>query len=1536
MRKKWFEEQIVEFKTRSDNEVLEYLSSYWNITPDAKGVLTMVGTYKKADHKDRKGNDFAYFEDIRNTEGDILYYPFGFGKVKLWTTCNDKLEKQDIWRINVKLSPKKFRDKNPFIISLADTNFCLPSTNLKDKLSRESQIRKIFKDTGFTERDAKNTVNALHNIMDDLYSNADDRFVYELLQNADDQPEEGQLVSVILQLLKEHLLFMHNGRVFDTDDVDSICSIGDSTKRKDKEKIGYKGIGFKSVFTGSDTVIINSGNYSFAFDKYSPIYGDADMNNIPWQLKPIWQERYRYPKEVKENETFWKERVGISLEVEEDNLNDYRMSIARIFTHPIFLLFLKNVTNLEFDEGELRTKISKSHDGDILRIEKDGIVDSSWVVKDYPIIIPQEIRDALQDDHNVPEKLKKATMTQISFAAKVEDGKIVKLDNSVLYAYLPTSVNDFGFNFIVNADFLLAANREQLHVKKIWNQFLFSEIGKLLIDWVASLSTVIPSYLEILPNSLLNVEETGTLSLSPFFNKAFTEALESQSFIKVTNEEAAKQEEIIIDKTGLYKIIGADKFLEILNSEKHLPSEDINHSVFDNKIFEGIERITIDKAVTKMSGNEKLISWYQSASEEKQTEFFNWLIEHKDKCATIIKSLPIIQFGKDFISIDEATKNKATRIIITEHLDPIKDIVKSLGFVCSDKTYRTEDILWPYLSASIWPDQTMFTSICAACEKNKVQSLSDRIRLVKAFKDFTGVGESSIKALKLFRNMNGINTVLNGMVIYRANAPEWLNPYMIRQDEYSEDLKSYLVATDDEFKSVIWPNISSINVSIDTLYSLYNWSDEAYTRTLIGKCSTKEQLSDLINIVEGSNSTTKTAYLNQISKINLDANKKYTKDSLESRVLQLALNTLSDPTQFSSKIFYGDKCITQFSMKDEVNCEYRQNGTTKKILFSLSTLLPQYKDQANSMEQIKTLFETKSGLEKFFVAKTKPQSEIFSELNSALGMTDKHQRYWPTGKGNYQQYLFSIYYRKAVYYWYENKSEYNNYRRQWVTVQSKSYPDIPSIDLNQESESFVSGLFDFLFSNDVSINDAPFTCKIKDEIKGKYIDNDFIFDNEQVKPVIERWCKDVEDKKKYLIDNGLRDITHKTIIFRESFLADKQVAFMNEISDTDAFAGLKFFTEAEGYNRPFNGLNQRAILLDIFARKDSNINRFIDMEKLQGNSTEWDSSDYDTWKVDHHPYIYIFKGNMPWYLSYQNTRITDYEDKDYYYNSSEKKLYINGDCSIDSLLYEIAIEGKSGIDKDDYRILCIEGKVSVTQEALQEKDNTIALLKADNERLIALLKKYGINDESPQEKASDNDDTQKSKTKEEELKEDVIERPDLSQDEQASAHKEAEEVVREKLVKSGYDCSGWILDDEVNDGKWHSYNQIEGKIKDPDGVPVNVVVKSAKGGYIYLSATDFEFLTQDSKNLLLVWDGDDVHSVSGEDLFTKDSNVNLIFDTEYTPKHYYAALSKVFQYVKRTTFAVKDPKRNTYSQVQGFGMDAKTEGIQELFDDNDL
>jgi hypothetical protein len=184
----------------------------------------------------------------------------------------------------------------------------------------------------------------------------------------------------------------------------------------------------------------------------------------------------------------------------------------------------------------------------------------------------------------------------------------------------------------------------------------------------------------------------------------------------------------------------------------------------------------------------------------------------------------------------------------------------------------------------------------------------------------------------------------------------------------------------------------------------------------------------------------------------------------------------------------------------------------------------------------------------------------------------------------------------------------------------------------------------------------------------------------------------------------------------------------------------------------------------------------------------------------------------------------------------------------------------------------------------------------------------------------------------------IIERDGLSKEQQKEAHIEAEEVVRRKLESYGYICDNWSRYDAGDDNlfqPWRSVNQINDIIS-PNGEKINLVIKSAKGGYIYLSATDFEFLTSNSKNVLMVWDGKDVHSVTADDIFNSDSNVNLIFDTEYTPKHYYAALSKVFQYVKRTTFAVKNPKYNAFDTIKSFGMDSKTEGVQELFDDNDL
>ena len=92
------------------------------------------------------------------------------------------------------------------------------------------------------------------------------RFIYELLQNADDSAIKSNM-ALKIEIDDNSFTFCHNGTPFSEVDVKSICSVGDGGKTSDKNKTGYKGIGFKSVFRHSTDVTIISGKYCFGFSK---------------------------------------------------------------------------------------------------------------------------------------------------------------------------------------------------------------------------------------------------------------------------------------------------------------------------------------------------------------------------------------------------------------------------------------------------------------------------------------------------------------------------------------------------------------------------------------------------------------------------------------------------------------------------------------------------------------------------------------------------------------------------------------------------------------------------------------------------------------------------------------------------------------------------------------------------------------------------------------------------------------------------------------------------------------------------------------------------------------------------------------------------------------------------------------------------------------------------------------------------------------------------------------------------------------------
>lgn len=48
-------------------------------------------------------------------------------------------------------------------------------------------------------------------------------------------------------------------------------------------------------------------------------------------------------------------------------------------------------------------------------------------------------------------------------------------DKRLLFTYLPTSIN-YNFPFLINANFLTDAGRQNIHLDLEWNQWLFNQI----------------------------------------------------------------------------------------------------------------------------------------------------------------------------------------------------------------------------------------------------------------------------------------------------------------------------------------------------------------------------------------------------------------------------------------------------------------------------------------------------------------------------------------------------------------------------------------------------------------------------------------------------------------------------------------------------------------------------------------------------------------------------------------------------------------------------------------------------------------------------------------------------------------------------------------------------------------------------------------------------------------------------------------------------------------------------------------------------
>lgn len=207
-------------------------------------------------HYDQE-NEISIVDDIRKSNfAKIPYYPNDAQKLPI--SLHYKGEIKGIVSDNYYLFNWKLSGNNP------DT----PYEIYIDFHFQPQPIRpQWFIDQLFDDRynDKSKNFESSANFLDTLskqLSAKESTFIYELLQNANDYPVEGVPVDVEFHINDKYLVFMHSGDYFNVRNISGICGINEKEKTANIKTIGYKGIGFKTVFLNNHYVYIKTGDYS--------------------------------------------------------------------------------------------------------------------------------------------------------------------------------------------------------------------------------------------------------------------------------------------------------------------------------------------------------------------------------------------------------------------------------------------------------------------------------------------------------------------------------------------------------------------------------------------------------------------------------------------------------------------------------------------------------------------------------------------------------------------------------------------------------------------------------------------------------------------------------------------------------------------------------------------------------------------------------------------------------------------------------------------------------------------------------------------------------------------------------------------------------------------------------------------------------------------------------------------------------------------------------------------------------------------------
>ena len=452
-----------------------------------------------------------------------------------------------------------------------------------------------------------------------------------MIQNAEDNTYEDPLLyppSLSFRLTKTDLtgsegsngaLIVQNNEIgFNRANVDAICALGRTTKKKKEQGyIGEKGIGFKSVFHVTKNPHIFSKGYHFCLP-------ERDEQTGLGYIVPQWIDT------PPEGLDLSKTHIILPLNKSEFGYEKIEKMLRDI--EPETILFLSKLQEIRI-ETETGTDLTIFKDNAaepkvkvVIKGKKQGrsfsTVDDFFVCAkffDKPSAVFHEKREGIKD-------------RKVSIALPLEENS---KRSGKIFAYLPVRW-DTEFPFLINADFILSSSREDIQDVP-WNHWLMKCVANLvaceLLLLLKKKKFLTVSFLDALASKLNNLAEDENNLFYPIFSKVRETLMNGEflpandrTYVAASNAKLARGNPIrnLLNHEQLGDLFSP---INVINEAKWL-SDDITHDLTPELRTYLTSVLDVDEVDPSMFARRLTQLFLSTQCDQWFIKFYEFLSEH--------------------------------------------------------------------------------------------------------------------------------------------------------------------------------------------------------------------------------------------------------------------------------------------------------------------------------------------------------------------------------------------------------------------------------------------------------------------------------------------------------------------------------------------------------------------------------------------------------------------------------------------------------------------------------------------------------------------------------------------------------------------------------------------------------------------------------------------------------------------------------------------------------------------------------------------